>query len=517
MNPKAGKSNLKIITIGVLALLISWCLLQVPAWRDQWLYQFYQNQQTLNLIQTANDINPYVTKNHSLSSHLIFQDVLLKAGAKERLIAQYKQTADEYPNDANVLAYYARVASEPGLKQSLLKKAAEINPAEPAVILLQGEQELDTGHPLEALQIISSLDNSHWYKHALRAQAWYQVGNVDEAHKAYKSALQCDGVPVQTVLMFADFLVENEIAGEDNPFALWSEDEKIKEPLAFAYDAYLNGNPVAQIENNLENTVEYHPKALLILARAALKQNEIHFAEKWLNRASRFDADHLDINIYRGITALKQGNGVLAAKLLQTEILSENKLSESEHARIALVLWNAGQTEYAMKHFQHAGALVPAFPGIAIALTEYYLAQNDCKTASALIHKNVDVFANETEKAFAIAAKTESCGELETAAELYGAVLDHNYHNMDARVHLADVYVKRGEKDRAILLYDGYYKSNPNNAFCLAKVAEIHHHFGTIETADQIINYVLGNESKFDDVTYAKELSAKWKSEQSKS
>lgn len=516
MNPKAGKSNVKIITIGVLALLISWCLLQAPAWIDNWMFQFYQNQQTVSVVKAANEINPFLTGDHSFSNHLIFQDLLIKAGAKERLIEQYKQTADEYSTDANVIAYYARVVEDSSLKQSLLKKAAELDPNEPAVILLQAEQELNGGKPLEALQIASALDSNHWYKHALRAKAWHQAGNVSEAKNAFDTALACEGVPVSVRLDYAQFLLDNNIENAGNPFVDWDEDAKIKQPLAYAYDVYLSGKDVSLFEDQLDNAVEYNPKALLILAKAALKQDQVNTADYWLNQADRLEPDNQDIIIYRRIIALKQGNEALADSLLQTGMLKKGPLSEQEHARLGLILWNAGQTEYAMKHFQHAGALVPVLPGIAIALAEFYMEKNDCKTASLLIHKNVDAFALERERAFALAAQSDACGELETAAELYGAVLDRDYHDIEARVHLADIYVKRGEKDRAILLYDGYFKSNPKNAYCLAKVAEIHHHFNANSTAQEIVNYVLQNEAQFDDVSYIKELNTKWNAEQSK-
>jgi predicted Zn-dependent protease len=358
------------------------------------------------------------------------------------------------------------------------------------------------------------MDEEKWYTHAVRAKAQYQSGNMDVAKQEYAAAIACENATTSLMVEYAEFLVDNNIEGVESPFASWNEDEKLKNPITYAYDIYLKGEDVLDIGQRLENTVAYNPDALLVLAKAALKQDHVNTAENLLDRAMRYEPEHPVVKIYRGIVALKQSNITLANSLLQPESQNGKILTESDHARIGLMLWHAGQTEYALKHFQLSGAQVPALPDMALKLAGYYLDQNDCEKAKELIYKNVLTFAENKEKSFELAKKAKQCGDLETAAELYGAVLDNDFQNMEARVNLADIYVSRGEKNRAIQLYDGFFKLNPKNAFSLAKVAEIHHQFDTKDTAIQILNYILQNENQFEDISYAKELEAKWKSGQ---
>lgn len=512
MNVKAGIGKIKVIAIAAIAVLISWCLIQFPSWKEQWLYHFYQNQQVINAIKTSNVINPFLTEDHSLSTHIIFQDLLLQAGAKEKLAEQYRQTSVEYPNDANVLAYYARVIQDEKKSHEILAQAEEVNPDDDAVLFVKAEKAIKNDKPSVAEELSRKMDDGKWYTHAIRAKAHNQSGNIEDARNEYAAAAACDGATTPLLIEFAEFLVDNNVEGVESPFAGWDEDGKIKNPLTFAYDIYLSGRDVSGLDEQLDNAVAYNPRALLVLAKAALKQDHVDTAENLLDRASRFVPQHPEINIYRGIAALKQSNVKRADALLQAGSQNGAVLTESDHARIGLTLWNAGQTEYAMKHFQLAGTQVPASTEIALELAKFFMAHNECEKANALINKNLLVFAENVEESFTLAEKAQKCGSLETAAELYGAVLDSDFQNMDARIRLADIYVSRGEKNRAIQLYDGYYKRNPKSALSLAKVAEIHHHFDTKDKAQQILDYILQNENLFDDISYAKELQAKWKS-----
>lgn len=514
MSTKKGISTVKVIVIATIAIVISWCLIQIPTWKEQWLYHFHQNQQIANAVKSSVAVNPFLTEDHSLSSHIIFQDLLLQAGANEKLVEQYRITAEEYSKSANVLAYYARVLGDEEKSQMVLTQAEELNPNDNAVLYLKAEKAIRNGKPYEAEQISRRMDDEKWYTHAVRAKAQYQSGKIDEAKNEYAAAIVCDGATTPLFIEYAEFLVDNNIDIAESPFAAWDEAEKIKTPLTFAYDEYLSGRDVSGIDQRLESGVAYSPDAMLILAKAALKQDHIDTAENLLNRAKRFEPQHPGINIYRGIVALKQGNQELADSLLQSSSQSGEDLTEIDHARIGLLLWNAGQTDSAMLHFQRAGTQVPALPEIALELAGSYLDQQECEKANVLIRKNLLTFIENQKTSFELAEKAKKCGALDIAAELYGAIVDSDFQNMEARVNLADIYVSRDEKNRAIQLYNIYFQLNPKSAFSLAKVAEIHYHFDTKDKAYQILEHIKQNESSFDDVSYAKELEKKWKAQQ---
>lgn len=514
MSTKKGIGTVKVIVIATIAIVISWCLIQIPTWKEQWLYHFYKNQQIANAVKSSVAINPFLTEDHSLSSHIIFQDLLLQAGANEKLVEQYRITAEEYSKSANVLAYYARVIDDEEKSQMVLTQAEELNPNDNAVLYLKAEKAIQNGKPYEAEQISRKMDDEKWYTHAVRAKAQYQSGKIEEAKNEYAAAIVCDGATTPLFVEYAEFLVDNNIDIGESPFADWDEPEKIKTPLVYAYDVFLSGQDVSAVDQSIESGVAYSPDALLILAKAALKQDHIDTAENLLNRAKGFEPQHPAINIYRGIVALKQGNQELANSLLQSNSKSAGDLTESDHARIGLMLWKSGYTEYAMMHFQLSGTQVPALPEISLDLAGYYFDQKECEKAQVLINKNLLTFVENQQSAFELANKAKQCGAEDTAAELYGAIVDSDFQNMEARVNLADIYVSRDEKNRAIQLYNIYYQLNPKSAFSLAKVAEIHYHFDAKDKAYQILEHIKQNENLFDDVSYAKELEKKWKAQQ---
>ncbi len=507
MGFKEGKSSLKILAIALLALLIAWCLLQLPAWKDQWLHGFYTNQQVLKAVQTANDINPFVTEDHSLGSHIRFQNLLRQAGAEQRLLEHYQQTAENYPQDANVQAYYARVLEDEEKKVNILEKARELNPNDPAVLFVLAEHQLQNGQAKETLKLIRNMDSGTWYIHALRAKAYSQTGEIEQARSEYRKAIQAENSPASVLLSYAEFLLESGQEEAESPFKKWSEDERIEEPLAYAYHAYFSGQDIQTFAEDLPSGVGYDPKALLILAKAALRRDEVNTAERLLLRAEQFAPENPMIRFYRGLAALRQGNEVMADTLLHPK---EN-LSEKEHAELGTALWKEGQKEFAVKHFQHAGVHTPPNPEVTVELVKYYLDQNKCEHAGTIVDRNLNLFLNQGETSLAIGQQLEACGEFENAAELYGSVLDHDFHNKEARDLLANVYVQLGEKNRAILLYDVYLKNNANDAHSFAKVAKIHRHFGDHKNAREILDYVLNNPDKFEDISLAKRLDKEWK------
>jgi len=136
-------------------------------------------------------------------------------------------------------------------------------------------------------------------------------------------------------------------------------------------------------------------------------------------------------------------------------------------------------------------------------MAEFFLQEGQCKEAVNLISTLNDYLLHQPETAFSIAAALALCKEDELAAELYGSILDKNFEHWKARKSLADIYIRQGEKNRAIALYDIYRRRHQDCGDCYAEIASIHHRFGNDETALRILDYVIKNPALFKDITSA--------------
>jgi len=344
MSQSTGFRTFKITGAGILALLISYSIIHFPAWKEQWLYRFYQNQTIFKTIDEAKAINPFLTKDYSLAAQLLFQDLLLQAGSVKRLNEQYALTAKEYPDDANVQAYYARVLNDSFQREAVLKRAVELDPNDPAVLVVQAEEALRQNQPQQALEFCNTLEDGNWFTHGLRARAYSQLGNYNQAKDEFKKAVDCENVPVSILLAYARLLSEYDEEGKaSNPFSGWDEDQLNKEPLAFAYHTYLAGTSISKIVQEFGQPVMYHPQALLILAKAALHQGAINTADRLLQKAHRLQPSNLDITVYRGIVALRQGNVVLANSILSDTPKNMPYSTEDYHAKTGEILWKENE------------------------------------------------------------------------------------------------------------------------------------------------------------------------------
>ncbi|RJP18717.1 MAG: hypothetical protein C4527_28405 [Candidatus Omnitrophota bacterium] len=482
------------VLIGIAVIVLVWISMAIPSLWDRWWFHWYNDQVQARFHAEAQNINPLAQGFGSVESHIHFQDLLIRAGNRSEAEQAYRLLAQKNPEDATAVALYARILSDAKQKEELLKKAANLGPTNSAVLYTRIETLLREGRVREARSDCDHLREGDWLKPSLAAQTAWLAGEREKAVEFFKIALDYENAPLSIAVSCAKFLSEEKTDEEPriNPFSSRHENDIRRDPLAEAYWISLFEDGVSGAIEFLSPETLYCPDSLVILARAAMREEEYMTASWLLRRALRIQSDHLPAYVYRGILALEEGdkrraNAIFSLGLNQ----ASGKYNSEFHHRFGLLLLKEGQADYAMPHLNKAlGNPTNDFQILKIRAMAL-LASGQIQPAMETLEQAKEMRPNDKEILNALGEAAVACQDHTKAIRAYADLLNLDFEDMHARDNLAILIAKTGGINHAIGLFEAYLQQHPNSGHSYVKVAEIYAIKGAKEHAAQILRQVL--------------------------
>lgn len=485
------------IYIGLAALAALWVTLALPHFLFRWNSKQYNDAFEAANYAQAQSLLPAVRDTDAYRAHMAYQDYMNRAGEREELKRQYLYLAGQHGENPSILALAARaVGCRPSPR---LGKAIQLASDDPAVLLVRAEQLLRRGRALKAEPLLEKFPNEDGWKFYNLFQMHRIMGNHEQAVDAIQQGLGQEDLSLRARLGFAAYLSETQET-KVQPFSSWSPMEIESQPIVYAYSLVLSNPRIAEQISRLPDRVQYNAEALVILARAALRQNEISSAQLLLRKAGRMNASAPDYLVAKGMLNQRTGNKQGANQYFRKGLDSRFSVnSRAFHSRMGDLLWWEGQMNLAIEHYREAWGDLPDNGAL---LREYgftLLTKGETEQAIPYLDRASQIYPKDQLLLKNLAEAYQSLGREKEAMSQWRRLLNVEFDNIPVIDKLARAHVKNGDLVRALSLYNTYKTFYPSKGLPYIKVAELYRQKGDIDRAKSILQMGLNQSAVTED------------------
>ena len=494
MNGKYRKAG---FLTGFTLIALIWGALCYPSlmlqWNHHYYHEIYRNQQ----YQKACLLLPSIDDLSNPVLHLEYQDYMIQAGKKNFLEESYRNLVVKNLKNPTAFALAARVVEDPSESARFYAKALALSPDDLTVIILQIEKALNKGNALSVQPLLAKLPENTWLRFCCEARMYQLMGERDKALAAYNLTVSMNP-PLWISNLYAEFLAESEhFSG--NPYSFWKPGEIRNDPLASAYQIILQQVEIASRLESLPLPALYYPQALTALARAALHQQDINSARVLLHRASLMNPDLPDLIYYMGKENLLEGNK-RGAEILFSKGLNATRdraMPDPFHYRMGYLLWLEGN-ELARDHYLKALHDLPD-NGILLRQSGFtHLTKGNYEDCIHDLSRAAQLFPKDKQISSGLVSSYLVLNQKDQAIKVLVDSLDKDFNNIPFLDQLTDLYIEKGEPDRAITLYNSFEVKYPNSGIPYLRVANIYIKKGDKAKAKAILENCLQTKSNID-------------------
>lgn len=473
----------------------------------RWWYRVQQDRLFSDRYNLAREMYPEIDENSSLEDHITFQELMIASGKRHHAERLYADKVKMHPSSAALQALFARVTPIPFRKQNLLEKAQSLDADDPAVRFVTTEDYLNRGLLLKTMEFLKRETFQSWLRWSLEAQTAWALGDSERASAAFQKALEDKNLPRASLsaqilppsllsvhLSYCQFLSEQkENMSERNPLPAFQSKRSASLPLVYAYDVLISGKSVKELLPSIPDSVTKNPDALTVLARAAVKLKDYEIARTLLSDSLRINPHQPNALVCQGVIALAEGDDRKADELFSSELDDRSRrVDRNFHCRMGRLLALENQSDYALKHYVKALGTVPDNLILLKKLARSYKEKHEYEKTIETLNRAYALKPKDAETLNGLADIYSILHDREHLIQTISELLDLDIHDRLIRKRLADLYIDKGEINRAIGLYDSYIQRFPDKSvWCYAEIVRIHLKNGNLDKADRILQNAL--------------------------